>query len=151
VITVGSGAGSGCEGRRVAGSSTVPRASEASPWPNWGTAGRYLDGRRADGGDWAISLPAGGCTCELCSTLKAFLANPAQRTYEWRLRKDDRHHIHSRIDAAELPVTHVTRRTGSPYTLVVTKTDRLFEAEREARARDAASLEWLAKERNVSR
>ena len=29
--------------------------------------------------------------------------------------------------------------------------DRLFEAEREARARDAASLEWLAKEWNVSR
>jgi hypothetical protein len=113
---------------------------------------RVLMGRPVrEGGDWAISLPAGGCTCELCSTLKAFLADPARRTYEWRLRKDDRHHIHSRIDAAELPVTHVTRRTGSPYTLVVTKTDRLFEAEREARARDAASLEWLAKEWNVSR
>jgi hypothetical protein len=106
--------------------------------------------RRADD-DWSIQLPPGGCTCELCSTLKAFLASPTRRAYEWPLAKDKRHHIHSRIDAAELPVTHVTRRTGRPYTLVLTKTQRLFDAEREARARDAASLEWLATEWNVPR
>jgi hypothetical protein len=28
----------------------------------------------------------------------------------------------ARIDAAELPVTHVTRRQGRPYTLVLNKT-----------------------------
>jgi predicted 2-oxoglutarate/Fe(II)-dependent dioxygenase YbiX len=94
-------------------------------------------------GDWSIQLPA-GCACELCATLKTFLANPARRTYEWRLRKESRHHIHSRIDAAELPVTHVTRRTGSPYTLVLTKTEALFSTDRDTRARDAASLDWLS-------
>ena len=29
---------------------------------------------RADG-DWSISLPPGGCTCDTCATLKAFLSN----------------------------------------------------------------------------
>ena len=39
--------------------------------------------------------------------------------------------MHSRIDAAELPVTHVTRRQGRPYTLVLAKTDALFAREQE--------------------
>jgi hypothetical protein len=25
-------------------------------------------------GDWSIELPAGGCTCQLCGTLRVFLA-----------------------------------------------------------------------------
>jgi hypothetical protein len=95
-------------------------------------------------GDWSIQLPAGGCACDLCATLKAFLGNPVKRTFEWPLRKDDRHHIHSRIDAAELPVTHVTRRAGRPYTLVLSKTDALFDTERQAEAQNRADLDWLA-------
>lgn len=35
-------------------------------------------------------------------------------------------HIHSRIDVTELPVTHHTRRSGRPYTLVLIKTHELF-------------------------
>jgi hypothetical protein len=106
---------------------------------------RVLLGRpQRAAGDWSIPLPAGGCTCDLCSTLKAFLASPAKRTFDWPLRKDDRHHIHSRIDAAELPVTHVTRRMGRPYTLVLTKTDSLFDTERQAEAQNRADLDWLA-------
>jgi hypothetical protein len=104
-----------------------------------------LDRTPRAAGDWSIQLTA-GCTCDLCSTLKTFLADTGRRTYEWRLRKEDRHHIHSRIDAAELPVTHVTRRTGSPYTLVLTKTEALFDAEREAQATGIASLAWLTAE-----
>jgi hypothetical protein len=57
-----------------------------------------------------------------------------------------RQHVHSRIDAAELPVSHVTRRQGRPYTLVLNKTDALFAREQMARARDQADLEWLAAE-----
>ena len=51
--------------------------------------------------------------------------------------------MHSRIDAAESPVTHVTRRQGRPYTLVLKKTDALFAREQEARIRDETDLEWL--------
>ena len=94
--------------------------------------------------DWSIQLPAGGCTCDLCGTLRVFLEDKSRRTFEWPLAKQRRQHIHSRIDAAELPVTHVTRRRGSPYTLVLNKTEALFAREQEARIRDATDLEWLA-------
>jgi hypothetical protein len=99
--------------------------------------------RRASG-DWSIELPAGGCACELCDTLRAFLSDKSRRTFEWPLAKQRRQHIHSRIDTAELPVSHVTRRQGRPYTLVLSKTDVLFAREREARVRDQSDLEWLA-------
>ena len=97
-------------------------------------------------GDWSIELPAGGCACDLCDTLRVFLENPNRRAFEWPLAQQRRQHVHSRIDAAELPVSHVTRRQGRPYTLVLNKTDALFAREREAWARDQADLEWLAAE-----
>jgi predicted 2-oxoglutarate/Fe(II)-dependent dioxygenase YbiX len=99
-------------------------------------------------GDWSIELPGGGCTCGLCDTLRGFLEDKGQRTFEWPLAKQRRQHVHSRIDAAELPVTHLTRRQGSPYTLVLTKTDALFAREQEARTRDETDLEWLAAQWN---
>jgi hypothetical protein len=93
--------------------------------------------------DWSIELPAGGCACELCDTLRAFLSDESRRTFEWPLAKQRRQHIHSRIDTAELPVSHLTRRQGRPYTLVLSKTDALFAREQEARIRDESDLEWL--------
>jgi hypothetical protein len=42
----------------------------------------------------------------------------------------------------------MTRRQGSPYTLVLTKTDALFAREREARTRDETDLEWLSAQWN---
>jgi hypothetical protein len=92
--------------------------------------------------DWSIALPD-GCACDLCGTLGAFVRDRAQRTSEWPLAKDRRRHIHSRIDEAELPVRHETRRTGRPYTLVLTKSQDLFVHERRARERDGADLDWL--------
>jgi len=95
-------------------------------------------------GDWSIGLPPGGCTCDLCGTLRAFLEDKSRRTFEWPLAKQHRQHIHSRIDGAELPVTHQTRRQGSPYKLILNKTEALFAREQEARIGDEAELEWLA-------
>jgi len=92
--------------------------------------------------DWSIEL-AGGCSCELCDVLGTFLADPARRTLEWPLAKERRRHVHSRIDGTELPVTHQTKRTGSPYKLVLTKTEALFEREKQARLRDQSDLAWL--------
>jgi hypothetical protein len=100
-------------------------------------------------GDWSIDLPAGGCTCDLCDTLRVFLKDRSQRTFEWPLAQQRRQHVHSRIDAAELPVTHVTRRQGRPYTLVLTKAETLFAREREARITDETDLEWLAAHWNL--
>ena len=99
-------------------------------------------------GDWSVELPAGSCACGLCGTLRGFLEDKSRRTFEWPLAKERRQHVHSRIDAAELPVTHVTRRQGRPYTLVLNKTDALFAREQEARNRDETDLEWLAAQWN---
>lgn len=98
--------------------------------------------RAAD--DWSIELPE-GCRCELCQTLGAFLGDKARRSFEWPLAEQRRRHVHSRIDGAELPVHHQTRRSGRPYTLVLRKTDALFAREREARRRDRADLSWLGR------
>ncbi len=94
--------------------------------------------------DWSIQPPA-GCECELCKPLGGFLADPARRVFEWPLAKDRRAHVHHRIDSAELPVDHRTRRTGRPYTLVLTKTEDLFRREKRARRRDETDLAWLEK------
>ena len=92
--------------------------------------------------DWSIPAPA-GCGCELCARLDAFLTDREQRVLEWPIVTASRSHVHSRIDSAELPVSHVTRRQGRPYTLVLTKQDALFTREREERERDEADLAAL--------
>lgn len=94
------------------------------------------------GDDWSIDLPA-GCTCPLCEELSAFLADPGRRSHEWPLAERKRQHVHTRIDASELPVRHETRRKGSPYTLVLTKTTALFDRENARRRRDTADLAWI--------
>jgi hypothetical protein len=76
-------------------------------------------------GDWSVELPPGNCDCELCRTLRGFLEDKDRRTFEWPLAKERRQHVHARIDATELPVTHVTRRQSSPYVLVLHKTEAL--------------------------
>ncbi len=99
--------------------------------------------RAAD--DWSITL-AGGCGCALCTQLVAFLSDRSERTLAWPIKQESRAHVHRRIEAAELPVTHQTRRTGRPFTLVLTKTERLFTAERDRREQDRADLERLTVE-----
>ena len=98
------------------------------------------------GDDWSIELPK-DCSCELCDGLRTFLHDPSRKTFEWPLAQDRRAHVHRRIETAELPVTHETRRRGRPYTLVLAKTDELFERERQHRRRDEADLAWLDRNR----
>lgn len=97
--------------------------------------------RRTDD-DWSIEFPT-GCNCNLCDMLGRFLSDPARQSFEWPLAKDGRRHVHSRLDGAETPVSHQTRRTGRPYTLVLTKTEALFERDREARSRDETDVALL--------
>lgn len=130
----------------------VLRATPPTEWAPTGLRAVAADVRATLGGllalpprrddDWSIEPPA-GCACELCARLAAFLADPTCTQLEWPLRQDGRAHVHGRIDAAELPVTHRTRRSGRPYTLVLTKTEALFERERQARSRFGADAAWL--------
>ncbi len=56
-------------------------------------------------------------------------------------------HVHHRLDSHELPVEHTTRRTGSPYTLMLSKMTALFEREARDRRSWQTDLDWLTKTR----
>jgi hypothetical protein len=107
---------------------------------------RLLEQRLAvparDRGDWSIAAPE-GCRCDLCITLADFLSASDRRQLEWPLAKEKRRHIHSMIDSHELPVRHETRRTGSPYRLVLTKLSELFEREAADGRSWQADLDWI--------
>jgi hypothetical protein len=133
----------------------------ATPISRWGPTGldavaahctgalqARLDRPARAGDDWSIEL-AEGCNCELCDGLRTFLHDPSRKTFEWPLAQDRRAHVHRRIETAELPVTHQTRRRGRPYTLVLAKTDEVFEGERQHRRRDEADLAWLDRNRGA--
>jgi len=93
------------------------------------------------GDDWSITeLEPGGC-CDDCVQLATFLTDPAQQQLVWPLAKPRRQHIHRRIDEAELPVTHQTKREGSPHKLVLTKTSELFTRDAERRNSAQARLD----------
>jgi hypothetical protein len=92
--------------------------------------------------DWSIPLPH-GCSCELCGTLSKFLAAKDQIRLDWPLNKERRAHVHRRLDAHELPVSHETERSGSPYTLVLVKTRKLFQLEAKGRRTCRDLLAWL--------
>jgi hypothetical protein len=93
--------------------------------------------------DWSI-VPPRDCPCALCGTLGEFLADPEARRLEWPLAKEGRRHIHGRLELHELPVRHETRRSSRPYTLVLAKTEALFEREADERRSRHADLAWLA-------
>ena len=92
--------------------------------------------------DWAIDPPV-GCKCDLCPTLGAFLRDPRKTVLSWPLAQDRRAHVHGILDRHRLPVAHVTRRVGRPYTLVLTKQKALFEREKALRSRQRELLAWL--------
>jgi hypothetical protein len=94
--------------------------------------------------NWSISAPR-RCTCQRCGTLARFLEAPDLTRLDWPLAKDARAHIHQILDAHDLPVTHTTRRTGRPFTLVLMKTDALFEHEARERELWERDLQWLTK------
>ena len=92
--------------------------------------------------DWSIRMQT-GCACELCVTLDGFLRAPGEVRREWPLAEGKRRHVHGILDARDLPVRHVTRRTGRPFTLVLEKTAELFEREADERRGWAREHAWL--------
>jgi hypothetical protein len=92
--------------------------------------------------DWSIKVTL-RCRCEICVILAKFLAAADKTRLEWPLAKERRAHVHRTMDSRDLPVRHETRRTGSPYTLVLEKTSALFQREAAARRMWQAELDWL--------
>ena len=87
--------------------------------------------------------PALDCTCDDCVELIELLRSPAERARDWPLNKERRRHLHGRIDATELPVSHTTLRRGSPHVLQLRKLPILFEREAAHREELSATLREL--------
>jgi hypothetical protein len=102
---------------------------------------RLLQPVRATG-DWSLVVSC-RCKCRLCGTLGEFLRDPTRQHIDWPLAKDQRSHIHHIIDSHDLPISHVTRRVGRPFTLVLTKTDALLKREAAERVGWDRDLKWL--------
>lgn len=101
-------------------------------------------------GDWSIVTDL-RCRCERCRTLRGFLIAPEKKVFEWPLAKEHRAHVHQAIEGHELPVAHQTRRTGRPYSLVLTKREALFERDAARRKRWAEDLAWLRRAESGAR
>lgn len=103
-----------------------------------------LSATRRVPGDWSIADVI-ACRCALCKTLTRFLRASEQTRFEWPLAKDRRLHVHRIVDGHGLPLTHLTRRTGRPYTLVLEKTKAVFERDAAIRRSRQQDLVWLRK------
>ena len=76
--------------------------------------------------DWARPADV-ACKCQYCAQLKAFLADPANEVGRIPAREDMRQHLIGIIDRHQCDVKHTLERKGSPYSLVLTKTNGSFE------------------------
>lgn len=92
--------------------------------------------------DWSITWTSTGG--QDADRLQQFLNAPDERVLEWPLAKPRRQQIHMAIDQAGLPVTHSTRRKGSPHVLILRKTTELFTREALTRNQAARDLAWVA-------
>jgi hypothetical protein len=85
-----------------------------------------LDKGIRDPEDWSIHIKL-GCACDLCKTATAFLSSKTDSTKLWPLVERDRKHIINIFDRFDLPVTLSVEKKGSPYKLVMVKSDKLYK------------------------
>lgn len=76
--------------------------------------------------DWARPAEV-GCNCKSCAQLNAFLADPANGVGRFPAREDLRSHLVSMIQRHGCDVKHTVERVGSPFSLVLTKTNGSIE------------------------
>jgi 2OG-Fe(II) oxygenase superfamily len=83
------------------------------------------------------------CRCDDCGELQAFAFDATTQTHRFQVRKERRQHLHQQIDRHRLDMTHVTVRTGSPQTLVCSKTRATYERQCRQYNEDLASMAAL--------
>jgi hypothetical protein len=83
------------------------------------------------------------CRCDDCRELQTFALDAGAQTHRFRVKKERRQHLHHQIDHHDLDMTHITERSGSPQTLVCTKTRRTYERQCEQHKHDLASMAVL--------
>ncbi|GBN03805.1 hypothetical protein AVEN_123408-1 [Araneus ventricosus] len=77
--------------------------------------------------DWSINVQL-PCNCEICAIATSFLLSKTEKTKVWPLREKLRNHlIYGSFHSSDLPVKLTVERTGSPYKLVLVKTEALHK------------------------
>ena len=94
--------------------------------------------------DWRQEA-AFSCRCEDCRELARFAAHPMQQVCRFRIRQDRRSHVESQIRILRLDISCVTERTGSPQTLVCTKTRRTYRRQCKQHQDDCSAMSALLK------
>ena len=92
--------------------------------------------------DWARPADV-ACTCRFCAQLNAFLADPDHEVGRIPAREDARHHVIDLIGRHQCDVNHALERSGSPYSLVLTKTTGSFKRAAKRFEADCRLLEAL--------
>ncbi len=83
------------------------------------------------------------CRCGDCQELSRFLADPEQEVWNFKNLKAKRKHLESSIQRNQCDVDCVTRRSGSPHTLVCTKNQASYERRAKAHNQDLENLKRL--------
>ncbi len=83
------------------------------------------------------------CRCADCRELKAFASDPVTQTHRFRVKKERRQHLHQQIEGHRLDMTHETVRTGSPQTLVCSKSRATYERQCRQYNEDLGSMAAL--------
>ena len=94
--------------------------------------------------DWVIPVKTRPCTCEHCTRLWAFCADPVAEVHEFAVRGDLRQHLRESITAAEVDIEYNTRREGRPYKLVCTKTRATWRKRQRQYQEDVVEMRRLA-------
>ena len=68
------------------------------------------------------------CKCAECDELNRFLADPRESEHRFRVKEERRKHLQLSIREGECDLNFTTERTGSPHTLVCTKTTASYQA-----------------------
>ena len=92
--------------------------------------------------DWVRSSKV-RCSCELCSELARFLANPHEERWTLRAAQQIRTHVEDVIRHAPADVDCETVKRGSPHSLVCTKNQASYRRRVAQRKKDATDMAIL--------
>ena len=83
------------------------------------------------------------CGCADCIELQSFCRHPTRTSARFRMNESRRKHLEQQIRASDCDCTHMTEYSGIPRTLVVTKTQKIFERKRQERKAKLLMLSGL--------
>jgi predicted 2-oxoglutarate/Fe(II)-dependent dioxygenase YbiX len=125
-------------------------ASEAQGQPGWETLRGATVAHLQERASQPLAPPADqarttswACTCAHCRSLRAFLADPVEKSWSLKAGAPDRSHVEHEVRGAGADLDLSTLKKGSPHTLICTKNQRSYERRVAQCQQDLAALAQL--------